>query len=95
MYPFLKSGDLVLLKRVSGQLKKGDVTAFRTAGGSAVLHRVIRAGNGACLFADDNNCSTEHVDVNDLIGKMIAWYRAGRKHEINFFRKTVFSMKFS
>lgn len=80
MRPMLRRHkDLVILKRVDGELKKGDVVLYPGTGGSFILHRIMSIKNGKLIIRGDNNYFTErHIKVQDIVGVLKEFYRDGK-----------------
>jgi len=98
MTPFIRSGDVVVLKRVSWiRLSVGDIVFFKHPDGRSLLHRLIRIfpGTDNNLFFQtqgDNRirCDTQ-IPESNLAGKVFIIERSDgriRNLEHIFFRST-------
>lgn len=81
MWPMLRQNkDLVVLKRITEDMKINDVVLFKTASGKLVLHRIIGFKNGFYKMRGDNLAFAEkNVEPKDVIGILIGFYR-GEKY---------------
>lgn len=84
MRPLLKQGrDTVVIEpfAAAGPVQPGDIVLYRSDAGKYVLHRVIRQeGDAEYVFLGDNCVTLEHVRKEQLLGKLTAFYRDGRKY---------------
>ena len=80
MRPMLRQHrDIVVIERVCGELKKGDVVAYPGANNTYTLHRIVKIKNGALIIRGDNNYFTEtHVKKEDIVGILKEFYRDGK-----------------
>lgn len=80
MRPMLRQHrDIVVIERITGKLKVGDVVAYPGANNSYTLHRIVRIKNGALIIRGDNNYFTEkNVKRKDIVGILKEFYREGK-----------------
>ena len=80
MQPMLKQHrDIVIIKRIDGKLKKGDVVLYPDNNGKFILHRIISVGKDTCVLRGDNNYFTEkNVKTNSIFGILKEFYRDGK-----------------
>lgn len=80
MRPMLRQHkDVVVIKRVEGPLKKGDVVLYPGENGSFILHRIISIKNGRLIIRGDNNDFTEYnIKPADVVGILKEFYRDGK-----------------
>ncbi|MBI3412837.1 MAG: signal peptidase I [Candidatus Aenigmarchaeota archaeon] len=79
MYPSIKRGDLVIVKRVQPQdIRIGDVIVFDTLSQRLpVIHRVYKINDdGTFQTLGDNNGGAQHdwekqIEANDVVGKAV------------------------
>lgn len=69
----------VVLEPLRGLPQKNDVVMYHRPDGVYVLHRVIEAGEGRCVFRGDNCVTTELVPNQWLVGVMTGFYN-GEKY---------------
>lgn len=79
MYPMLRPHqDIVTVKRVDGELKKGDVVLYPGSDGNYILHRIMRIKNDVFIIRGDNNYFTEIVKKEKVIGILKEFFRGGK-----------------
>ncbi len=81
MRPLFKSHrDVVVIGRVTRELKRGDVPLYRNAreGKPYVLHRILKVKADEYIIRGDNTYKLEHVSRDRVVGVMTAFYRKGR-----------------
>lgn len=77
MYPFIRNGDVIRVKKTSSNINIGDIIFYRTSSGSMVVHRVVRKYgdiNEAMLLTKGDACLDfdEPIHKNNIIGKVTA-----------------------
>lgn len=79
MQPMLRQHrDVVTVKRVDRELKKGDVVLYPGSDGRFVLHRIVAIKNGNLIIRGDNNYFTEYnIKKKDIVGLLKEFYRDG------------------
>lgn len=80
MRPMLKEHrDIVIIERVKGDLKKGDVVLYPNFKDGFVLHRIVKIKQNNLVIRGDNNYFTEYdVKKADIIGVLKEFYQAGK-----------------
>ena len=80
MRPMLREHrDIVVIERVTGELKVGDVVAYPGANNTYTIHRIVRIKKGALIIRGDNNAFTEfNVKKEDIVGILKEFYRDGK-----------------
>lgn len=80
MRPMLREHrDIVVLEKVTGELKVGDVVAYPGAGNTYTIHRIVRIKKGALIIRGDNNYFTEfNIKKEDIVGILKEFYRDGK-----------------
>lgn len=80
MRPMLRQHkDIVVIERISGELKVGDVVAYPGAKNTYTLHRIVRIKKGALIIRGDNNYFTEYnIKKEDIVGILREFYRDGK-----------------
>ena len=81
MNPLLVSGrDKVLISKVTGRLKKGDVALYLRDNGSYILHRVYKVLPSSYVFYGDNHYVLEYgVKDENIIGVCEGYFK-GEKY---------------
>ena len=79
MQPMLRQHkDVVTVKRVDRELKKGDVVLYPGMGGKFILHRIVAIKKGELIIRGDNNAFTEYgIKREDIVGILKEFYRNG------------------
>ena len=81
MFPMLRNRrDTVVIRPVSGRLKKYDVPLYRRkSDGAYVLHRIIEVKDDSYVIRGDN-CFNKEYDIEDsqIIGVLSEFYRGSR-----------------
>jgi hypothetical protein len=82
MLPLIREGiDVIQVAPCDlSRLRPMDVVLFEMPGsprGSYILHRVVRMGDGAIVTLGDNCVSTELVQPNWVLGRLVGLYRDG------------------
>ncbi len=88
MLPLVRAGDYVRIKKISGDLHRGDIVVFQKSNG-LITHRVIRIsktyGNGMTLLTKGDNSIVPDPPIisNVIIGKVIAIRRNNREMRLD------------
>lgn len=80
MYPMLRDRrDTIIVRPVSGRLKKYDVPLYR-AGGNYVLHRIVKVLPDGGYFIRGDNCflTEKNIPEDAVIGVLTEFIRNGR-----------------
>lgn len=77
---FREHKDVVVIRRVTQPLKRGDVILYRREGwGSFILHRLIKITDKGLVIRGDNLYYNEYdIKREDVIGVLKAFYRGGK-----------------
>ena len=82
MRPTIREGrDTVMLTAITRSPKRGDLLLYRRAGGTFVLHRVVRKEkDGTLSMRGDNQYFTERgIRENQLIATVKRYFRDGKE----------------
>lgn len=82
MHPTLRHRrDVVFLRPVSGDLKKGDLILYRRKNGMYVLHRIVsKPKEGAFLCCGDNQWEKEPVTGAQVLAVTDGFIRKGKTY---------------
>lgn len=89
MRPFIRDGDFIVVSPVENStIKRGDVVLYSAAGDKVMVHRLIgkykRKGRTAVLIKGDATLSPpEKIDIQNVLGKVVAIERNGRKKRLD------------
>lgn len=89
MYPFIKSGDRIVVRKLSAEdLKIGDIILYKSNRGSqSICHRLVRkekSEKGMMLFVrGDTAIASEAVSEDCLIGQVVDIIRNGKVMSLN------------
>ena len=75
MLPLLKDDDVITLKKIENDIKKGDILLFKRNDGSFILHRVNKIKKDYYLIVGDHQIKKEKVLFNQIIGKVINYQK--------------------
>lgn len=81
MRPMLREHrDIVVIERLTDDLKVGDVVAYPGANQTYTLHRIVRIKkNGDLIIRGDNNYFTEfNIKKENIVGILKEFYREGK-----------------
>ena len=96
MYPLIREGDLLVIRAVTGPLKKYDIPLYKRDSGQYVLHRIIKVRKDDYLICGDNRHWIESgITDRHIIGVLTAVVRNGNTMPVNdkrdsFYRHTLF-----
>ena len=81
MMPLLRQNkDLMVIRKITGPLKKNDAVLFKRPNGAYVLHRIIKVcGLGQYRIAGDNRWFAETVPEEWIIGILTEVIKDGRR----------------
>lgn len=82
MYPLIRtSGDLLVIKKYSGNLKKYDIPLYIRSNGKYILHRVIKIKkDGTYVMCGDNRYNKEYgIKDTDIIGVLYSVIRNSKE----------------
>ena len=79
MRPMLHGGrDAVMLAKISGPMRPGDVLHYHRENGQYVLHRLIRMEDAqTCLLCGDNQWERELLSADRVIARVERFCRGG------------------
>jgi len=91
MRPFIRDGDFIVVSPIeNSSIKAGDVVFHLTTENKVIVHRVIRKhkkdkDNRIIMFikGDAAFSSPEKVDIKNVLGKVVAVERNGRKKRLD------------
>jgi len=91
MRPFIQDGDFIVVSPIeNSSIKTGDVVFHLTAESKIMVHRVIKKykkdkDNRIIMFikGDATFSSPEKVDIKNVLGKVVAVERNGRKKRLD------------
>ena len=89
MRPFIRDGDFIVVSPVkSSSIRKGDVVFYSNAENKIIVHRIIRKykkNDRITVFikGDASFSSPEKMDIQNVLGKVIAIERNGRKKRLD------------
>lgn len=74
MWPELKTGDVVLIKKIPREaMRGGDIVVWQNTKGFTI-HRIVRLGDDTLVTKGDANFSEDApVSYNDVIGRTVRW----------------------
>jgi len=89
MRPFIQDGDFIVVNPIeNSSIKTGDVVFYLTTENKIIVHRVIRKykkkGRMTVLIKGDASFSSpEKVEIQNVLGKVVAVERNGRKKRLD------------
>ncbi|MCZ2844957.1 MAG: S24/S26 family peptidase [Candidatus Bathyarchaeota archaeon] len=89
MRPFIRDGDFIVVSPVkSSSIRIGDVAFYYTAEDKIIVHRIVRKYKKnekiiVLIKADASFGSPEKVDIHNVLGKVVAIERNGRKRRLD------------
>jgi len=75
MRPLLKNDDIVTIKKIDNDIKKGDILLYKRSDDSFVLHRLNKIKKNHYLIVGDHQTKIDLVEYNQLIGKVINYQK--------------------
>jgi signal peptidase I len=93
MYPLIRrEGDLIVIKKCEGDLKKYDVPLFKRSTGEYVLHRIVKVKDGKYDIRGDNCINGEKgIERSAIIGVLDAVIRGGKEIKMNSFLQKMYA----
>lgn len=94
MYPLIRpNGDLLLIKKSNGNLKKYDIPLYKRSNGKYVLHRIIKVKHdGTYVTCGDNRYHKEHgISDSNVIGVLHSVIRNEKEILMTDFRCRVYT----
>ena len=85
MMPLIRQNrDLLIIEKVSGRLKKYDVTLYKRDSGQYVLHRIIKVRKDDYVMCGDNRWQKEYGITNrHIIGVLTGVIQDGKTISVN------------
>jgi len=91
MRPFIRDGDIIVVSPIeNSSIKTGDVVFYLTTENKVMVHRVIKKykkdkNNRSTMFikGDATFSSPEKVEMQNVLGKVVAVERNGRKKRLD------------
>lgn len=93
MLPYIKEGkDILVITPASDRISKYDIVLVKRPSGRYLLHRVLKvnAHNQYIICGDNSFRCDVVIDRQDIIGKLDALIRDGRRNELNSIGYLVF-----
>ena len=78
MYPVLRDGDLVIVKKTTQELlHRGNILVYRGQEGKYLIHRFVKRGKGGILYlrGDGYNLPFELATASAIMGKAVGFIR--------------------
>ena len=93
MYPTLKKGDVILIKKYNNY-KQGDIVTYAEDSNYLITHRIIEKNNNSFKTKGDNNNSEDDktIQLENIKGKVILILN--RKNQISIFLLMIFLVLF-
>ena len=79
MRPLLKNDDIVTIKKIDNDIKKGDILLYKRNDDSFVLHRINKIKKDYYLIVGDHQTKKELVKYDQLIGKVINYQKKNKE----------------
>ena len=85
MAPLLSNGgQQVILRKLNGRLKKGDIAFYRRRSGQFVLHRVVKVGKDSYTFCGDNQVEFEPgIKDEQILAVMTGYVRGETRYPLS------------
>ena len=89
MRPFIRDGDFIVVNPVkSSSIRKGDIVFYSNAENKIIVHRIIRKYKKndriiVLIKADATLSPPEKMDIQNVLGKVVAIERNGRKKRLD------------
>lgn len=91
MLPLLRTGDLVTIKKIDQELKKGDIILYKRLDNSFVLHRIRYVKKDSYTLVGDHQAVLEEgVKDFQIIGVVISYNKKNREHHMNNLRYKIY-----
>lgn len=88
MHPLIrKYGDLVVIHKVTGPLKRYDVPLYKRKDGKYIMHRVLKVNtDGSYVTCGDNRRNKEYgITDKDVLGVLYSIIRKGKEIKVTDF----------
>lgn len=81
MWPLIRQHrDNIIVVRPDSRLKKYDVPVYITSDGRYIMHRIIEVHDDHYIIMGDNLLKREYVTDDMICGKLVGFYRKGKKY---------------
>lgn len=79
MFPMLRHRrDMIVVERLTRELKKYDVPVYRLQSGKIVMHRILEVRPDCYVIRGDNLLQKEYIKPEQIIGVLREFYRNGK-----------------
>lgn len=93
MLPLLRTGDLVTIKKIDSELKRGDIVLFKRFDESFVLHRILKVNiDSYDIVGDHQGIIEKNVLLGQMIGVVISYNKKGKEHHMKNFRYKIYKV---
>lgn len=83
--------DVVTIAAPDREPRRYDVILYRGCGDSFILHRIVAVKDDYYVVRGDNTFVDEHVPRSEVVGILVAFNRAGKRHSIDDFSYKLYS----
>ena len=93
MSPLIRpEGDIIIIKKCSGRLKKYDIPLYKRANGKYILHRVMKVRkDGTYIMCGDNRWRREKgIKDENVLGILSSVVRNGKENDLCGFRYSLY-----
>lgn len=81
MRPIIHQGrDNIIVVKPVGRLKKYDVPVYLSPQGKYIMHRIVEVHDDHYIIIGDNLKTKEYVTDDMIVGKLVGYYRKGRRY---------------
>lgn len=81
MWPLIhQQRDNIIVVKPKEILKKYDIPVYLTSNGKYVMHRIIDVEEDHYVILGDGNIAIEHVPFDDVVGKLVGFYKNGKRY---------------
>ena len=87
--------DVIIAKKIDGELKPYDVALYRGNDGNYILHRVLKVGRDHYVIRGDNTFALELVPKSEVVGVLVSFNRKGKEHTTEDFAYKLYSRLWS
>ena len=85
MFPLIRpEGDIIIIKKCSGKLKKYDIPLYKRTNGKYILHRVMKVKrDGTYIMCGDNRWRREKgINDNNILGVLTSVVWVGKENKL-------------
>lgn len=72
--------DTIIVKKTDGRLNKYDIPVYVLKTGKVVMHRIVKVYPDYYDVYGDNTCVCECVTDDMIVGKLVGFYKNGKKY---------------